>query len=228
MNARTGTILPSEMYPWMSAPFLLPLSRSARSRSPADRCTKPYFSTMRPHCVPLPAPGPPKTKITWGLPRGVVAGAALACTGVCVSGRSCAAAPGTAPSARHATHRCGRKRRYRCSRGEQGNTSRASRESRLPASSTTAHDGGGGGGGRLGAYLPGGTASRSDGIAGARGSNTASTNSKARQHCGWKRGTARTGTAEKWGADWRDARCLVHLLRSSHGGQDSWSLGVIR
>ena len=29
---------------------------SSLSRSPADRCTKPYFFTIMSHCVPLPDP----------------------------------------------------------------------------------------------------------------------------------------------------------------------------
>mmetsp|Transcript_7520 Transcript_7520/g.12778 ORF Transcript_7520/g.12778 Transcript_7520/m.12778 type:complete len:200 (+) Transcript_7520:1144-1743(+) len=62
----TGTILPSLMYSSMSCPRGDPELRSARNKSPADKCTYPCASTILLHCVPLPAPGPPKTKTTAG------------------------------------------------------------------------------------------------------------------------------------------------------------------
>lgn len=43
-------------------PCSLPDWISARSKSPALRCTKPYLSTIFWHCVPLPLPGPPVNK----------------------------------------------------------------------------------------------------------------------------------------------------------------------
>ena len=57
-----GTSLPSVIRPWHIFPTSEPEATSARSRSPAERCVYPYFSTMRSHCVPLPLPGPPSTK----------------------------------------------------------------------------------------------------------------------------------------------------------------------
>ena len=44
------------------------LARSSLRRSPAERWTWPKCSTIREHWVPLPAPGPPSTNITLGLP----------------------------------------------------------------------------------------------------------------------------------------------------------------
>lgn len=33
---------------------------------PADKCCMPYSKDSFAHCVPFPAPGPPKTKTTLG------------------------------------------------------------------------------------------------------------------------------------------------------------------
>lgn len=41
--------------------------RVKMEKSPAERWTKPKLSTIFLHCVPLPAPGPPRTKTTLGL-----------------------------------------------------------------------------------------------------------------------------------------------------------------
>ena len=57
---------PSRMYLAMRSPCAEPLLRSARRRSPADKWTKPHSFTRRSHCVPLPAPGPPRTNSTLG------------------------------------------------------------------------------------------------------------------------------------------------------------------
>ena len=98
----TGTIFPLSMWSCIRAPSLDPLSRSFLSKSPAEKCMKPYSyrsqtiykraprlkaikiydltSTILAHCVPLPAPGPPSTNTTIGLT------AAITCTSL-VSGR---------------------------------------------------------------------------------------------------------------------------------------------
>lgn len=56
------------MYFWISAPFYDPyFFRSARRRSPAERWWKLWFFENSSHCVPLPEPGPPSTKMTVGL-----------------------------------------------------------------------------------------------------------------------------------------------------------------
>lgn len=40
--------------------------RSARRRSPADRCVQfGWLDVRSEHWVPLPAPGPPRTNTTW-------------------------------------------------------------------------------------------------------------------------------------------------------------------
>lgn len=44
-------------------PVSVPAFTSARSKSPADRCVSLYLATILEHCVPLPLPGPPKTKM---------------------------------------------------------------------------------------------------------------------------------------------------------------------
>mmetsp|Transcript_584 Transcript_584/g.1222 ORF Transcript_584/g.1222 Transcript_584/m.1222 type:complete len:210 (-) Transcript_584:154-783(-) len=59
-----GTICPAEILALMTSASSEPLARSARSRSPADRCAHPRRSRSRSHCVPFPAPGPPRTKTT--------------------------------------------------------------------------------------------------------------------------------------------------------------------
>lgn len=86
----TGTMLPSLMYDSMSSPSAEPLLRSARSRSPAERCTKPYSFTIFSHCVPFPAPGPPRTKMTFGRTANSAASAGAAA--------SAAPPPAAAPS----------------------------------------------------------------------------------------------------------------------------------
>ena len=74
----TGTIWPSLMYWSIILPVSSPLLRASLSRSPADRWTKAKSRTMLAHCVPLPAPGPPSTKTTFGRPVDEVGAAAVA------------------------------------------------------------------------------------------------------------------------------------------------------
>lgn len=53
----TGTIFPLTIQSSINAPNSDPVrERSSRSKSPADKCLNPYFSTIFSHCVPLPAP----------------------------------------------------------------------------------------------------------------------------------------------------------------------------
>mmetsp|Transcript_10846 Transcript_10846/g.50006 ORF Transcript_10846/g.50006 Transcript_10846/m.50006 type:complete len:224 (-) Transcript_10846:194-865(-) len=70
-NRRTvttdGTICPFLIISATMLPSSLPLFMCARRRSPAERWTKPKSLTMLEHCVPLPAPGPPRTNTTVGL-----------------------------------------------------------------------------------------------------------------------------------------------------------------
>mmetsp|Transcript_23402 Transcript_23402/g.54677 ORF Transcript_23402/g.54677 Transcript_23402/m.54677 type:complete len:202 (-) Transcript_23402:168-773(-) len=66
----TGTIWPSLIIVAIIAPSSDSLATSARRRSPADRCVQPKSLTMLAHCVPLPHPGPPRTKTTHGFTRG--------------------------------------------------------------------------------------------------------------------------------------------------------------
>ena len=40
-------------------PIGVPAATAARSMSPVESCTMPYFATSRLACVPLPAPGGP-------------------------------------------------------------------------------------------------------------------------------------------------------------------------
>ena len=47
------------MYSFASLPAGVPSLTAARSKSPAEMCTRPYFSTMSSHCVPLPEAGAP-------------------------------------------------------------------------------------------------------------------------------------------------------------------------
>ena len=47
------------MYSLASRPAGVPSLTAARRRSPAEMCTRPYFSTMSSHCVPLPEAGAP-------------------------------------------------------------------------------------------------------------------------------------------------------------------------
>mmetsp|Transcript_3038 Transcript_3038/g.7211 ORF Transcript_3038/g.7211 Transcript_3038/m.7211 type:complete len:251 (+) Transcript_3038:386-1138(+) len=64
----TGMILPSAMYRSIISPCSLPELRSSRSKSPAERCfTLRKSDTTFPHCVPFPAPGPPRMNTTLGL-----------------------------------------------------------------------------------------------------------------------------------------------------------------
>jgi len=46
---------------WIILPSGEPLRTASRSRSPAERCTRPNSSTSRSQLVPLPDPGPPST-----------------------------------------------------------------------------------------------------------------------------------------------------------------------
>lgn len=82
----TGTMVPLRMWLSISSPKAEPgVFLSSRSKSPADRCTYLNFctkeyatirikyyiqlfitSTILAHCVPFPAPGPPRTKTTFG------------------------------------------------------------------------------------------------------------------------------------------------------------------
>ena len=49
----------------MSSPYFSPgRFCSARNKSPALKWIKPYCFTNKSHWVPLPDPGPPRTKIT--------------------------------------------------------------------------------------------------------------------------------------------------------------------
>lgn len=60
-----GTIFPADILALIiSASCELDLVRSARSKSPAERCAQPRFLERSSHCVPLPAPGPPRTNTT--------------------------------------------------------------------------------------------------------------------------------------------------------------------
>jgi len=60
-----GTIFPAEMLELIISASLDPdFLRSARRRSPAERWAHPWFLERRVHCVPLPAPGPPRTNTT--------------------------------------------------------------------------------------------------------------------------------------------------------------------
>mmetsp|Transcript_82707 Transcript_82707/g.246679 ORF Transcript_82707/g.246679 Transcript_82707/m.246679 type:complete len:225 (-) Transcript_82707:8-682(-) len=62
-----GTSFPSLIRASMSSPISEPgRLRSALRRSPALRCLYPNCSTMRAEKVPLPHPGPPRTKTTSG------------------------------------------------------------------------------------------------------------------------------------------------------------------
>lgn len=54
-----GTNSPFCMISTRFLPLGVPAWTSALSRSPVERCVKPYFSTIRSHCVPFPEPGPP-------------------------------------------------------------------------------------------------------------------------------------------------------------------------
>lgn len=67
-----GTISPADILALMSSARSDPDFRSARRRSPADRWDHPNFSERRAHCVPFPAPGPPRTKTTWNFASLVV------------------------------------------------------------------------------------------------------------------------------------------------------------
>lgn len=63
----TGTILPLRIYSSISMPNSEPSrDRSSRSRSPADKWVNWNRSTILEHCVPFPAPGPPRTNTTFG------------------------------------------------------------------------------------------------------------------------------------------------------------------
>ena len=69
-----GTSSPRSIVAFKSWPRAEPDATSSRKRSPLDKWVKPYFSTMRSHCVPLPQPGPPEREITmlfneilWGI-----------------------------------------------------------------------------------------------------------------------------------------------------------------
>jgi len=62
-----GTICPADILELMSSARSEPDFRSSRSKSPADRCVHDIRSERRVHCVPFPAPGPPRTKTTWNL-----------------------------------------------------------------------------------------------------------------------------------------------------------------
>mmetsp|Transcript_12429 Transcript_12429/g.23360 ORF Transcript_12429/g.23360 Transcript_12429/m.23360 type:complete len:223 (+) Transcript_12429:27-695(+) len=59
-----GTICPAAILELISSASLEPEFRSARSRSPADRCANPIRSRRSSHCVPFPDPGPPRTNTT--------------------------------------------------------------------------------------------------------------------------------------------------------------------
>ena len=54
-----GTSSPFCMISTRFFPRGVPDCTSALRRSPVDRWVKPYFFTMRSHCVPFPDPGPP-------------------------------------------------------------------------------------------------------------------------------------------------------------------------
>lgn len=61
-----GTILPSFMISRINSPFSLPDAISCRRISPALRWANPKSEAILVHCVPLPLPGPPKTKAIKG------------------------------------------------------------------------------------------------------------------------------------------------------------------
>mmetsp|Transcript_71139 Transcript_71139/g.154627 ORF Transcript_71139/g.154627 Transcript_71139/m.154627 type:complete len:216 (-) Transcript_71139:135-782(-) len=54
-----GTSLPVSMYSLASRPRGVPFFTFSRRMSPVEMCTKPYFSLMFSHWVPLPAAGGP-------------------------------------------------------------------------------------------------------------------------------------------------------------------------
>ena len=58
----TGTIFPWRIMLLMSSASELPLSRSSLNKSPADKWTNLCSETSLLHTVPLPDPGPPRTK----------------------------------------------------------------------------------------------------------------------------------------------------------------------
>merc|ERR1719199_933331 len=47
-------------------PRSVPAATAARRRSPAEMCSRPYFSTMSSHWVPLPEAGAPAITIFFG------------------------------------------------------------------------------------------------------------------------------------------------------------------
>jgi len=55
----SGTSSPLSIMDLILAANSVSLLTSSRNRSPLDRCVKPYFRTIRSHCVPFPLPGPP-------------------------------------------------------------------------------------------------------------------------------------------------------------------------
>lgn len=54
------------MMSWIFRPRCVLRWASCRSSWPSPTWQKPYLVAMFLHCVPLPQPGPPITKIIWG------------------------------------------------------------------------------------------------------------------------------------------------------------------
>mmetsp|Transcript_56227 Transcript_56227/g.137907 ORF Transcript_56227/g.137907 Transcript_56227/m.137907 type:complete len:213 (-) Transcript_56227:193-831(-) len=64
----TGTIFPSRIKSSIILPCADPFFLSSLSKSPADRCFALVNSAVSLlHCVPFPAPGPPRMKMTCGI-----------------------------------------------------------------------------------------------------------------------------------------------------------------
>ena len=59
MTTVSGTSSPASMYRLASRPMAVSFLTAERRMSPVEMCGMPYLSTMRPACVPLPAPGGP-------------------------------------------------------------------------------------------------------------------------------------------------------------------------